>query len=197
MKPFIWRRTRLRDAANFRNLHCLKICKLWFSISLSQNWTEWPITHSTWPLCRSGGKQIIRHVWVLLPTQRIDRGSVSTNQTPAAIGENRSSVWCIIHPYLTYSSNGGFVPHTWKLSVLMSSYTLWESILLWCIWPMTSFEHYSQFNLICKDLQHACTMFTFGSIVGMLYYESQYMYHDHVATVLNRLIIYKKFKLTF
>lgn len=118
MKPFIWRRTRLRDAANFRNLHCLKICKLWFSISLSQNWTEWPITHSTWPLCRSGGKQIIRHVWVLLPTQRIDRGSVSTNQTPAAIGENRSSVWCIIHPYLTYSSNGGFVPHTWKLSVL-------------------------------------------------------------------------------
>lgn len=77
--------TRLRDAANFRNLHCLKICKLWFSISLSQNWTEWPITHSTWPLCRSGGKQIIRHVWVLPPTQRIDRGSVSTNQTPAAI----------------------------------------------------------------------------------------------------------------
>lgn len=67
MKPFIWRRTRLRDAANFRNLHCLKICKLWFSISLSQNWTEWPITHSTWPLCRSGGKQIIRHVWVLPP----------------------------------------------------------------------------------------------------------------------------------
>lgn len=118
MKPFIWRRTRLRDAANFRNLHCLKICKLWFSISLSQNWTEWPITHSTWPLCRSGGKQIIRHVWVLPPTQRIDRGPVSTNQTPAAIGENRSSVWCIIHPYLTYSSNGGFVPHTWKLSVL-------------------------------------------------------------------------------
>lgn len=62
--------TRLRDAANFRNLHCLKICKLWFSISLNQNWTEWPITHSTWPLCRSGGKQIIRHVWVLTSENR-------------------------------------------------------------------------------------------------------------------------------